>query len=67
MREITFQNWVVGVVGRAFNAFVEKGIQIAFVKFEYYAKEGFESITRRLESFYLTIPSMKQGIFILRQ
>ena len=29
VREIEFENRVVGVVGRAFNAFVEKGIRIA--------------------------------------
>ena len=28
VREIGFENWVVGVAGRAFNASVERGIQI---------------------------------------
>ena len=61
VRKIGFENRVVGVAGRAFNAFTEKRIRIAmyeiriaFVKFEFCDNEGFESITRRFKSFSLT-------------
>ena len=61
MREIAFENRVVGVAGRAFNASTEggiqiavQGIQIAYVKFEFFAKEGLKSIIVRFESFCLT-------------
>ena len=54
VKEIGFENWVVGVVGCSFNASAEREIRIVFVKFEFYAKERFESISQIFESFSLT-------------
>ena len=59
MREIGFENQVVGVASCAFNASAKKeilivvqGIRIAFVKFEFCANKGFKSSSYGLESLF---------------